>query len=73
MKTYYMHTINGKPAFWSEDDGQICYMDAFGKASLLSESLRQVRLEQKATIAHRKACGFHEDEKDKYGYRRVCV
>jgi len=73
MKTYYMHTINGKPAFWSENDGQICYMNVYGKASLLSESLRQIRLEQKATIAYRKACGMPEDENDKYGYRRVAT
>ena len=73
MKTYYMHTINGKPAFWSENDRQICYMSFYGKASPLSESLWQIRLEQKATIAYRKACGFHEDENDKYGYRRVSV
>jgi len=72
MKTYYMHTINGHPAFWSGNDEQICYMDFYGKPSPLSKSLKQIRQEQQATIRYRRANGF-KDDKDKYGYKRVCV
>lgn len=72
MKTYYMHTINDTPAFMSENDEQICYMSFYGKPNPLAESLKQIRREQQATIRYRKQCGFKND-KDKYGYRRVCV
>lgn len=45
MTTYYMHTINNKPAFYVPGE-QICFMAFYGKPNKLATSLKQIRLEQ---------------------------
>lgn len=71
MKTYYMHTIDRRPAAYFPDNG-ICHMDFYGKPNPLAASLKQIRREQKITIEQRRARGLEQDE-TKYGYRRVCL
>lgn len=71
MQTYYLHTINGKPATYYPGD-QICYVTKYGDAGVLVKSLRQIRREQKASIKFRQSKGIPEDGSD-YGYRRVRV
>jgi hypothetical protein len=68
---YYMHTLNGNPAAYSEQDKQICYADMghFGRPSFpatLVTSLKQIRREQRKTIKQRAEWGF-TDEHD-YDY-----
>jgi len=66
----YMHTIDGKPAFF--DGRQICYMVFYGKASPLAQSLKQIRTEQKASAEWRMGQGF-QSHIEKYGHLRVAV
>lgn len=71
-KTYYMHTIDGRPAFFAGD--QVCFMNFYGKPSKLALSLKQIRKEQAKSREYRQSIGFSDDH-DRYrlGYRRVCV
>ena len=71
MTTYYMHTIDGKPAAFIED--QIYFMPYYGSAKCrtLARSLRQIRREQKKAAEFRAALGYHNDFE--YGYVRVAT
>lgn len=75
--TYYLHTINGQPAYFSEPDGQIVYAagDAWrGRlpAQPLRKTTRQIRRDQQTTIRNRLSWGM-KDGAGKYGYVRVTV
>lgn len=63
----YLHTICGKPAlYWPGE--QICYTRTKVRPlPPIATSLRQIRREQQATIAWRKAQGFLTDPRD-YDY-----
>lgn len=75
MKTYYLHTLNDKPAVFvkeyvkGNDKGNICYVSFYGKANELAIDLKQIRREQKISKEWDKKykCEF------KYDYIRVCV
>lgn len=46
-RVYYLHTLNGRPAFF---DGEAVYlMPFYGKPGALATSLRQIRREQQAS------------------------
>ena len=66
-KKYYMHTIEGCPAFFDKD--QICYANNYGAwaHNVLVNSLGQIRNEQKRSIKYRTDLGL-EDSHDKYNY-----
>ena len=71
FKTMYMHTLNGKPAFYCEDQ-QICYA-CHGQLKFpdgLADSLKQIRKEHKSSQMWRRAQGFSESS-SVYGYLRV--
>lgn len=65
--TYYMHTLNGKPAAF--DGNQISYATFHGKPNALAESLQQIRSEQRASAAYRRRMGF-TGYKMEYGHFR---
>lgn len=68
-KTYYMHTLDGRPAFF--DGEQICFLRRFGKPSMaLAKSLKQIRLQQARSNEFRRSLGDY-DEIKRYGYVRV--
>lgn len=58
MMTYYLHTINGKPAMFDGD--QICFMSFYGRADSVALSLKQIRLEQRASKEYREAFGAYD-------------
>lgn len=67
MDTYYLHTLDGKPAeFW---ENQICFATFYGKAALLARDLKQIRHEQKLSKTWRKKQGFNAFLEE--GYVRV--
>jgi len=67
MTKYYIHTINGSPAFF--DGWQICYGVKYSphKHNLMSASLKQIREEQNITKNNRKFAGYDIDG-DEYSY-----
>lgn len=69
MRTVYIHTLNGQPAGFF--DGQICFARHFGPATLAASSLKQIRREQKASLARDKQYG--DEGKWTYGYVRFRV
>ena len=75
MKTYYLHTIENTPAYFSKDDKQIVYanLDQSGVNQPLAKSLKQIEREQIITRKNRQAWGFAPDQPDHYGYVRVGV
>lgn len=70
MKTIYIHTINGAPAYFSEPDGQIVYVLHYGRDAKPAYSLEQIRHEQKLTKEYREKRGFDDND---YGYKRYRV
>lgn len=64
-KTKYMHTINGKPGLYI--DQQICYAD--NHAITLAENISQIKSERTASLKWRKEQGFKLHFR--YGYVRV--
>ncbi len=70
QRTWYMHTLDGHPAVYLPR-GQICFAGGYGKwgAALLVPSLKQIRIEQKASAAWR-VTHFCNDGA-KVGYVRV--
>jgi len=68
MTTYYLHTLDGKPAGFYCGQG-VCFATFYGKATPLCTSLKQIRKEQNWSIGYRKSQGFEDNFK--YGYRRV--
>lgn len=65
----YMHTINGRPAFFAGE--QICFLcSGETLSSVLRDSLKQIRDDQNRTVWYRRdvlKCGVEEKE---YGYLR---
>lgn len=71
-KTYYMHTLNGRPAFFGTN--QICYMMPGDKAFHLVSSLKQIKQEQKITICFRESKNYTKNDLDLvYGYLKVTL
>ena len=70
-KTYYLHLIEGRPAYYVPGM-QICFMKFYGKPAPLAASLEQVLREQKASSAWRRKQGFAISASE-YGYRRVVL
>ena len=68
MKSYYMPTIDGRPA---EFDGtQIVFMNVYGKPNEVCRSLKEIRRQQKQSIKWRSNFGV-DPTLGKYGYFRV--
>lgn len=62
MVKYYMHTINGVPAFFSGE--QICYGGNRQEArrfNILTKSLYQIKKEQRKSTQHRRSNGLLDD------------
>lgn len=59
---YYMHLIEGKPAFWSKDDGQIVYADTDQDRRILPTPLVRSRnilmKQQQLSRTFRQSHGF---------------
>lgn len=79
-RTMYLHTIDGKPAFWSDFDGQIVYADVAtytgdrtDSVAVLRHDLRQVRRDQQRSIRNRASWGMKDHTPMQYGYCRVEV
>jgi hypothetical protein len=78
-RTMYMHTIDSKPAFWSDESEQIVYADVARfsgdgtrSVAVLRRTLRQIRRDQQRSIRNRRGWGMGEGP-GKYGYCRVEV
>ena len=78
-RVLYMHTIEGRPAYFSQRDGQIVFADrrdyvwhSGPKPLTLCKSLRAIRAQQKLTLVNRLAWGM-ADPPGRYGYARVVV
>lgn len=70
-RTLYMHTIDGRPAFYVPGE-QICFCgDAGSVRSPLATSLAQIRREQVASDEWRNKRGFMRDLTSEYGYVRI--
>jgi hypothetical protein len=69
VKTHYMHTLNGKPAFYWPGE-QICFANRYGKLPPLARSPRQIKRERKLSEEWRRAHGCTPDCFI-YGYVRV--
>ncbi|HDZ21957.1 hypothetical protein LCGC14_0568740 [marine sediment metagenome] len=67
-KTYYMHTMDGKPAGFRRSEGTVLFAWA---GVPLAASLKQVRTEQQQSRDWDKAQGGHVSYN--YGYIRVRV
>lgn len=69
-KFYYMHTLDKKPAFFS--DGRVCFMNGpySRRGNTLVDSLLQIRREQRAAIRADHKDGLPWDRWE-YGYVRV--
>ncbi len=71
-KLMYMHTLNGKPAYYTEGE-QVSYA---GKEILIPQmlvpSLKELRKQQKRSIEWRKAQGWSETPSE-YGYVRIYI
>ena len=70
-RTYYLHTIDGRPAFYVHGM-QICFANRYGKPAPLATSLGQIKREQRASVEWRRAQGY-DHSAEEYGYRRVSV
>jgi len=68
MKTRYMHTIDGRPAFYEEGQ-QVCFIRN-GYALELRFSLAQIIREQRASSKWRRQQGLSNFDA-KYGYLLV--
>ena len=67
----YIHTINGHPGTF--DGWQVCYsVKGSNRHNTPAKSLRQIKREQRACIANRRAAGFSANPSD-YGYVRYRV
>lgn len=71
MKTMYMHTLDGSPARYEENE-QVCFLNHRGKfIGKLVPSLKRIRYEHEKSQAWRVKQGFPEN--DNLGYIRVEV
>jgi len=64
-KRYYLHTLDGRPAFFCPNQGQLLFATRRGKQRLVP-TLRQIYREQRASRKHRKERGVPEHLE--YGY-----
>ena len=71
MKTYYLHTIDGRPAFFSRDTQEIYYANFYGPAIPLEHSLKDIKKQQALSRRNRAEAGFLTD--GIVGYRRVRI
>ena len=69
MSVFYMHTIEGPPAYYVPGK-QICFITHFGTAGMLAHSLKQIREERALSVKYRQEAGIGEDG-SRYGYKRV--
>jgi hypothetical protein len=64
MALWYMHTIDGRPAYFSEREGQIVFAEDHSRwedesdACHLRSSLKEIERDQRRTDANRKKWGF---------------
>lgn len=56
MKIYYLHTLDGKPAYF--DGQQVCFVNYRGKAAPLAKNLAQIRKEQQMSDEWREKQGY---------------
>ena len=68
MKSYYMHTINGRPATF--DGTQIVFMNFYGKPNKVYRSLKEIRRHERRALAYRSNY-LVSPTPGKYGYFRV--
>ena len=66
MTTYYLHTLDGAPAYFDPKLGALMFATSNGKAAPLATSLRQIRREQRIDQEHKGSTVT-------YGYTRVSV
>jgi len=64
MKTYYLHTLDGKSAYFDGD--QIVFCMFYGRKQPLAESLKQIRSEQRKSKDWRAKRGYPEYWKISY-------
>jgi hypothetical protein len=67
-RTYYLHTLDGKPAGYSGE--QIVFAMKFGRPVPLCGSLREIRMQQRLSEQWRMKRGYRA-EPYVYGYKRV--
>lgn len=78
-RTMYMHTIEGKPATFTNADGQIVYADVRPHwldrptRVTLRASVRQIKRDQQRSIANRQSWGMKDEDGSRYGYVLVEV
>lgn len=71
-KSYYIHTLNGKPAFFDGD--QICYATIYQRAgNVACKSLQQIRREQVKSERWRYEMFGEQATRHQYGYVRFTV
>ena len=64
MKRYYMHTLDGRPAFYSPEDKQIVFAERRDywrddyPLVVVRESVEEIRQDQRRTMAYRTRMGF---------------
>ena len=68
--TYYLHTIDGKPAYFSRMCDAVVLRSGFGPPQPMATSLAQIKREQRITIKWRKE---HNLQIGDYGHVRVHV
>jgi hypothetical protein len=73
-KTYYVHTIDGRPAFYYKNE-QIVYLAGRNlKKEHLVKSRKQIIKEQRSSIAWRKKRGYScDDGYCNYHYFRIRI
>lgn len=71
-KRYYIHTLNGRPAFF--DGEQICYASKYQReGNVASTSLKQIRREQIKSSKWRYEMFGENGMKHEYGYVRFTL
>lgn len=71
-KNYYIHTLNGRPAFF--DGEQICYACKYQRAgNVACTSLAQIRREQRSSAKWRSENFGEEWRAIEYGYVRFTL
>lgn len=66
MNNLYMHTLDGKPAFY--DGQQICYVGIGRKVHKFATSLKQIKSERIKSENWRNKQGFRDFEPNDYGH-----
>jgi hypothetical protein len=69
-KSWYMHTIDDRPAHYSPRNKQITYVSRFTNKCVLVDSLATIRKEQELTRKQRAEWFGDDDGAGKYGYIR---